>query len=355
MLFTIRSIEKYFFNKLVMIKRLINNNFIPLIFFCLFILISVWTFKNAPDYFIKLGLERKYPIDKTGQTGDTFGGTLTPIIAWLAALLTFAAFWVQYQANLLIRHNSIKEQIEGRFFELLKIHITNRDNIINNDKDFIYLLEEFNELTFSFEAASKKYNDFLTDEEIRKISYDIFFYGAFNKTSTGNLSFQHISSILRKHLEKYASEIGNEFQKTLVNKYRIPEDELMKKYKGHQNTLGHYFRHLFQTVKFINNQPPHILNYREKYQYIKTLRAQMSTSEQILFFYNSLSDLGRKWEFEKNLNINDMLITKYNLIKNIPVDIIRYPNNIKNKFPLIVFESDATVSAERIKLESMYI
>ncbi len=36
---------------------------------------------------------------KTGQIGDTIGGTMGPFIAIAAAILTFIAFWVQYKSN----------------------------------------------------------------------------------------------------------------------------------------------------------------------------------------------------------------------------------------------------------------
>ena len=47
----------------------------------------------------------------TGQIGDTIGGVMGPIIALLAAFLTFLAFWIQYRAN--EKQNKIaKKQIE---------------------------------------------------------------------------------------------------------------------------------------------------------------------------------------------------------------------------------------------------
>ena len=36
---------------------------------------------------------------ETGQIGDTIGGIMGPFVGILAAVLTFMAFWIQYQAN----------------------------------------------------------------------------------------------------------------------------------------------------------------------------------------------------------------------------------------------------------------
>src|SRR5882724_7938052 len=72
--------------------------------------------------------------DNPGQIGDVFGGTLGPFIAIIAAILTFAAFWVQYEANKLQKEqfneqarNFAIERFEGRFFDLIKIH---RENVL---------------------------------------------------------------------------------------------------------------------------------------------------------------------------------------------------------------------------------
>jgi len=97
-----------------------------------------------------------------------------------------------------------------------------------------------------------------------------------------------------------------------------------KFYGGHQHRLGHYFRHLFQSYKFLSQQD--FLNPKEKYFYGKTIRAQLSTYEQFLLFINSLSSMGMKWEYDINIDdlpskalIDDFkFITRYNLIKNLP-------------------------------------
>lgn len=115
-----------------------------------------------------------------------------------------------------------------------------------------------------------------------------------------------------------------------------------KYYGGHQYKLGQYFRHLFQVVKYINKHE--VLDYKERYHYIKTLRAQLSTIEQYLIFFNSLSFMGRAWELEyvsthsTEKDINNWLITKYNFIKNLPDLFLEGEINIKNYYPEVYFE-----------------
>ncbi len=125
----------------------------------------------------------------------------------------------------------------------------------------------------------------------------------------------------------------------------------VKYYGGHHFRLGHYYRHLFQTIRYINEQKE--LTYAEKYGYVKILRAQLSSYEQELLFFNSLSQVGRKWEMDMVFNtscegysVHDFeLITKYNLIKNIPFG-AQFGIDQKAFYPKVEYES-GTSSVQR--------
>ncbi len=98
----------------------------------------------------------------------------------------------------------------------------------------------------------------------------------------------------------------------------VPLTPYLKYYGGHQYRLGHYFRHLYQSFKYLDSHPD--IDEGQKYQYGKLLRAQLSTYEQLVLFVNSISALGLRWELSPEV-VNGKpvrLITKYNLIKNVP-------------------------------------
>lgn len=93
-------------------------------------LLSPWIF-TRPHFFEDVIFN-----NDTGVIGDTFG-IMNPIIAIAAAIITFAAFWTQYQANTEMleenrteRKESIKlnrkQQLVNQFYEMLKIH---QDNV----------------------------------------------------------------------------------------------------------------------------------------------------------------------------------------------------------------------------------
>lgn len=114
-----------------------------------------------------------------------------------------------------------------------------------------------------------------------------------------------------------------------------------KYYGGHQFRLGHYFRHLYQSYKYLNNHSD--LTQAEKYAYGKMYRAQLSTYEQALLFINSISTIGMKWEFlpekPKNPKSNPNLITTYNLIKNLPGEHL-YGIRYKTYYKDVDYETD---------------
>lgn len=112
-----------------------------------------------------------------------------------------------------------------------------------------------------------------------------------------------------------------------------------KYYGGHQFRLGHYYRHLFQSFKFLFEEKS--LEDPEKYKYGKMFRAQLSTYEQILLLFNSLSLLGLKWELKPEVDEKGRekkLISYFNLIKNIPGDKI-LDIDFKNYYPNVNYES----------------
>lgn len=146
----------------------------------------------------------------------------------------------------------------------------------------------------------------------------------------------------------------------LMYKAAYYNDRYNKFYGGHQFRLGHYFRHIFQTITFIDGQTG--LSYDQKYEHVKFFRGQLSTYEQTLYFLNSLSTLGRIVEFEKRnvrgkgIKIKRQLVTKYNLIKNIPSDEIITGLRISSFYPDIAYEAifNSGVKERRKELREKY-
>ncbi len=282
---------------------------------------SFWLWYNP------LSTDRSIDYEAFGTYGDFYGGVIGTIIAAFGAILIYNTYITQTEYQK-------KDQIESRFFELIKLHEKNVDELLLKDrnifsiylkniKNFIVIISEFNE--------SKKKN--WNRETLVKLGYLCFYYGIYNNKN--------------KYITE-TTETKKDFEN--ISEYMIDRGI---EYNGVYADFGKYFRQLFQIVTYINNKE---LDYKEKYEYIKALRVRLNIEEQYLLILNSLISIGSEWENENN-DINEQLITKYNLIKNIPKEYnIIGDFNYREKYPNVHYEDFGNKkSNERIELENSYL
>lgn len=236
-----------------------------------------------------------------------------------------------YQEDHLIRINKLTNTL-NQIDSLQLAHIDIAYSIVffgvsNDDVATLYRLhikyykEDFLKPLFTYivrKPSKKSGASFKTWEELKSLRYDI----AFGPEKQ-----------LENNKKKYENLIA------------IKPDGYIKYYGGHQYKLGHYFRHLYQQVKYIDKLS--LYNYHDKYEMVKTMRAQLSSPEQYVIFFNSISFVGRAWEFEsiiKGNNPDNRFISKYNFIKNVPELTLlvnnsqHLPINLKYYYPLVAFE-----------------
>lgn len=298
-----------------------------------------------------------------GQMGDTFGGTMGPVIAWIAALLTFAAFYIQYEANKEQRNqfkkqadDTVIERFENRFFELIRLHRENVaeqniQDIIHGRKVFTTYYFELRYIYFVLESMHDNHTPAspLSKPELTNLAYLIFFFGIGHITDS---VFEHMApdflkeeffkeTIKRLALEKdeykemlakielaKSKEEDVPSHKELVIEHKKKKAifiQIYQPFTGHGTKIGHYFRHLFQTVEYVAHQDHPLFTRELKYSYIKVLRAQLSNFEQVIFYYNSVSSLGEAW-------INKGYVRDYKLIVNLPLSFADFGIQPEEKF-----------------------
>lgn len=86
-------------------------------------------------------------------------------------------------------------------------------------------------------------------------------------------------------------------------------------YEKDQNNLGHYYRNLYHIIKFVNRS-----DVSNKKTYTNFVRAQLSSHELVLIFYNCLSHNGNE-KFKP-------LIEKYALLKNMNKSLVFNPSHL---------------------------
>ena len=94
--------------------------------------------------------------------------------------------------------------------------------------------------------------------------------------------------------------------------------------KKNHSDLGHYFRTLYNIVKFVNDKQPHNPKY-----YTNLLRSQLSTYEHLLLFYNCQSVYGKE-RFKP-------LIIEYSLLDNLAISVLLDKEH-KNFYPSKAYE-----------------
>lgn len=335
-----------------------------LIYICVLITVVVlFLFLKNRNYSIDLPIAN----DVFGQFGDVIGGVIGSLISLVSVLLLFETLSqqrIQFRDQQVDSSGALesqrlqyihqqknndlffkREQIESRFFALLNFHRGNADTIRVGDKIgrsvFISLERELSCIFRSVDMICKKRNESMILRDKINITYLCFYYGAVNEKTEKTIRFalvQYDQSLIVDILFQLRNT-----QQILM----IEEDFAYDLFVGHQSRLGHYFRNLYQTIKYINQIENSILDYRSKYSYISTLRAQFTTHEQVIILYNSLSDLGRSWESGQD-DENLKLITKYNLIRNIPYGFIPFldPDEF---YPYVAYEGEK----EPIKRKSL--
>ncbi|MDX2189377.1 MAG: putative phage abortive infection protein [Bacteroidota bacterium] len=327
--------------------------------------------------------ETAFDFSNSGNIGDTIGGVTAPFIGIILALLTFAAFWVQYRTNqeqfnqfeLQSRDIAI-QRFESTYYELIKIHRENVNEIKISESAIGRAAFEqlFYEIKIAYYVATYFYDedyDYKTHfndnsktrvdlEKIKLIyTFHLFFFGLnlesydlFNTLFPSEYSKLNIEENLKKFKRLLSSQITNKYklenllnynENRDINRYtnKMNIDKQLTKYhklltytplEGHYQTLGHYFRHLYQTVKFVDNcniifNSNQTENQNIKYNYVKTLRAQLSGFEQAILFFDCFGIAGKAW-------IKDGYFEKYCFIKHLPRHLINFGIN-----PELYFET----------------
>lgn len=348
---------------------------------------------------ILLLIKPTLPNKSSQDIATTISGILGTALGFFGSILVYKALSEQVKANILIQNQFNLQQFESRLYKMLEIYNHNVSNIKYKNRKtgteyvgkncFPAFISDYRKLANEIDYYNKKrnvdINKIITNEyreelknknstiEINKwvqleISYLIFFFGV---GITGRPNLKHLlkDKFNRDYLKELLNFLSNKpviynskrkhqkNWKNLIITFKVfnsPNNKNFDKYyNGHQNNLGHYYRHLFMIVKFINDQK--MLNYINKWEYSKLLRAQLSNHEQELFFLNSISVLGREWELNKIILDdkaleNTRLITKYDLIKNI-FKASREKYFIKIFYPNVEFEDNPGETEYRKELE----
>ena len=214
-----------------------------------------------------------------GQFGDYIGGVLNPMFAFMAFIALMLTIYVQLfelqssTRELRASAEALKQQnesfalqsFENTFFQMVRLH-----------NDFVAAID--------LQTKSKKTGLYRVTR-----GRDCFkaFYSRFNKQAQKAIRGDYHPLDHRESLSEAYSRFHH----------------------NNEPNIGHYFRNLYRIFKFLSES-----NVENKKRYSGALRAQLSTFELLLLFYNGASDVGGKFskyivEFEllENLAFDSLL------------------------------------------------
>ncbi|WP_158248826.1 putative phage abortive infection protein [Chromobacterium sinusclupearum] len=253
--------------------------------------------------------QNQVTIDNMGQLGSSFGGLNTFLTAISLFILGVSLIYQTWQYSEQQKANNIRD-VENNFFKLVD-HIRNTVHSID-------ITQPNGNKFYGSEAFSKMVDAMrLVDREIRKkspsgykssIEKKITEYRKKNQPCQG--TYRLLTS-LDKALKKLKLE-DSQRQSLFINCHKI---SFLTVYFKYEHDLAHYFRLIYRTIYYIDSKE---INYEIKLELISLLRASLSASELILFFYNVLSPSGlkfvkfaEKYAFFDNLDPDDLMASDH--------------------------------------------
>lgn len=252
-----------------------------------------------------------------GVFGDFLSGVLAPLLSLVS--IYFVVVTLREQ-----REGDRVKTFENRYYQLLRIH---RDNAREMEfgesfgrRAFVRLMEEINLAMSAIDDLIKDGTLSLSFKDQLHVAYYCVFFGV------GPAS----SASLRPALDATGIKLtDDEFNLLEAKCFVVSEAFRLRPFQGHQSSLGHYYRHLYQTISFVHLEGPE----GKKLDYVKSIRAQLSNYEQALLLINSLTGVGWDWW-------NDGYIEFYGLVKNLPRGFVEIycRLDVENIFPTDYFE-----------------
>lgn len=249
-----------------------------------------------------------------GVFGDFLSGTLGPLLSLVSIYFVVLTLREQRKTTLDERRAEEIDGFENRFYRMIDMHRANvremslqplirGNDPIRGKRVFLMILAELQTAMIVVREQNTHLGLNLSAVHELQVAYYCVFFGI------GNNSLIPLYKALRSN-GVLLGPADLVFIEKALESSRTPNDSYYK-FDGHQVRLGHYYRHLFQAVAFAHGQT--VIS--DKQSYLKTLRAQLSTHEQMLLLVNSLTPLGWKW-------LSNGFIKEYGLVKNIPAGML---------------------------------
>ena len=190
-------------------------------------------------------------------------------------------------------HNDMVKQLSVAHIK------TTKPERSNGRRAFVVFKIQIDRLLVLIEGLNTGEKWDLNKDQILRIVYMIFYYG---------IGRQRIEFLQ----DKIKEDIDPDLLKKILDKIvdEIEKEELKWKLgRANQTSLSSYFLNMYNLIKLIDNDK--YLSKQEKKDLITIYRAQLSSPELYVLFFNLRSYFGKKWN-------NKGYVERYELLKHIP-------------------------------------
>lgn len=221
-----------------------------------------------------------------GQSGDAFG-SFGALFSALSSVLFALSFYFQFKKD-------NRQKFENNFFQLLAGH-----------REIVAAAVYYN----MGEGEGRSVPPYVRDRISSRISRKNDFVEA-----KGKACFYHIFGLMKKDYK--ALKVA---QRTILPKYGelndtrgVAASAAERVTKEYGSELHHYFRNMYYVVDYIDKASG--ISDTEKRFYASLFRAQLSSYEIVLLFYNGITAIGEE-KFKR-------LIERYSLLRNLDLDLL---------------------------------
>lgn len=252
------------------------------------------------------------PAQARGLFGDKFG-SINALFSGLAFAGIILTLLLQRRELSESRREVSHQQFDNTFFSLLRLHvdITSKLSHYGNDgrKAFFSLYERIkfsNEFFPVFLALQK-----IEKERIRNLKdhpdIDAINYPELSSSDISNVAFA---------LKDGVRAIDGYLDGDVVMHERIISEAYGKVAVQSIDDFAHYYRNLYHILRFVDQS--NLIKDKERIEYIKFVRAQLSDVELVTIFYNSLTTVHLNGKEVAELGYPKMtrLLMKYDILQN---------------------------------------
>ena len=253
--------------------------------------------------------------EKAAWVGTTLGGVIGlrvalagSVLAFVGAMFTFIAFYIQYEANNIQqgqfteqKKDLAKERFENKFFAMLDIYRSivqsvEVEQVGVGKRAFHFMFFEFKALYVRMwelgllktpvtggHDEGERYESQRRRERVLKVAFNLFINGVgsvnqrIKDTCSGLISSEELECILQD-----VQQIQQRNRKIFTGDVRYLKDYKGKHFPvfdGHRFRLVNYYRQVYMIIHYLYEQDEQFLDEGEKEFYLQLFCSQMSEHE----------------------------------------------------------------------------